>query len=1138
MKKVLCFAAGMLLTAGIALAQVTTGTVVGTVKDSTGAVVPNTSVTVTNEGTGVVYTGKTNDSGEYRVGDLPDGLYDVRSLSTGFAPVVVKGLAVAANRSQTADLVLTVGTSTSVEVTSEAAVTLDTTSSQLQTVFDAQEVQDLPTATIGLGALNLSLLAPGTANVGAIGAGTGPSVGGQRPRNNNFEIDGIDNNSKSVTGPLLFVPNDAIGEFSFLENFYGAQYGHSTGGQFNSLIQKGTNTVHGRLYEYFDNRNLNAVDAVQARANAGNGVSPKFQPRYDYNRYGGQLGGPVFKDRLFLFSNFERQTVGESQAGSSYCAPTAAGFAALNGITFQSANNYGVFKQYTPTAAAQAPAAGDAGCPNGNTIAVTSAAGTTTNIPVGDFSVAPPLYQNEYFSTSSADWIIRASDSLHVRYVYNREDGQDTSSSLPVFYTTSPTRLHLVSIDENHIFSPSVANEFRIGYNRIYTGSVVNNASFPKLAQFPNLIFDELGNFDLGPDPNAPQSTIQNLYQAIDTVTWVKGKHTIILGGEGRKYISPQLFVQRQRGDYEYSTLSTYLNDLTPDIFGQRNALGPIGNPNYYGDQTAFYAYGNDDWRVTPNLTINLGLRYEFTSIPAGEKQQSFNSAASVSGLITFGKPSPQYKNFAPRVGFNYSPDANTSIRGGFGMGYDVLYDNIGTTEAPPQFQSTQNVNTTFSAANPQLPNFLANGGLPGSFTFPNLAAQRAATTAYIPNQQLPYSEEYTLGIQHVFHRDYTAEVRYVGTRGIHLDVQDRFNVQSPANAANQLPTVYGGSTSVVPNGANTKASLSAIPYIIPAYSAAGFTNIIVSDNPYGSSNYNGLESQLQKRMRNGLLLNVSYTYSKAMDNSTADFNTSAINPRRPQDFQNIAAEESLSALSRKHRLTVEAVYDLAIFKGNHNWFLRNIAGNWEITPLYTFQSPQYTTVQSGIDSNLNGDSATDRVFINPNGVPGTGSLVVPVFVNNAVCGTAVSTYALPSGGTTAVKSCSAAIIGYAEGSLNATTHVFTPSNAYYVQGGSGTSPNASRNTLPTGRTNDWDVSAFKRFDVYKERLKLEFGAQAFNVFNHSQFLPGSINQVNSIGSTGSRAFVTVSTPATFNQPRLVFSNNARSMQLSGKIIF
>ncbi len=522
--------------------------------------------------------------------------------------------------------------------------------------------------------------------------------------------------------------------------------------------------------------------------------------------------------------------------------------------------------------------------------------------------------------------------------------------------------------------------------------------------------------------------------------------------------------------------------------------------------------------------------------------------------MITFGVPQPQYKNFAPRLGFAYAPDSKTSIRGGFGINYDVLYDNIGTTEAPPQFQSTQNAN--LGAVVPG--GFLGNGGLPGTFNFATLAAQRAATTAYVPNQQLPYSEQYTLGVERVFLNNYTAEVRYVGTRGIHLDVQSQIDKVAAATPANQLPTVINGGRTIAQNGTSTLATLTALSKFLPAFTAAGFTSNITSDVPFGGSNYNSLQSQITRRFQHGLLLNAAYTYSKNFDNATADFNSTALNPRRPQDFQNINADYTVSALDRRHRVTVVAIYDVPFFK-NSNWLLKNLVGNLEISPTYTFQSPQLTTPQSGIDSNLNGDAAPDRTIINPNGVKGTASPVVAI-VNTGIACTTATGVGVANGTTAIVNSCAANTIGYTAGYFDRATpttpYTFIATNAQYVEAGSGTVPNAQRNTLPTGRTNNLDVSAYKRFS-YHDRYKVEIGIQAFNSLNHPQFLPGSLNQVNSIGSTSFRGFDTTGTGSTFtesvnpvpvgatsvgntsfNNKKAVFDSNSRAVQLSGKITF
>ena len=203
---------------------------------------------------------------------------------------------------------------------------------------------------------------------------------------------------------------------------------------------------------------------------------------------------------------------------------------------------------------------------------------------------------------------------------------------------------------------------------------------------------------NIGPDSLAPQELIQNFYNGVDNVTWTKGAHTLKLGAEYRWYISPQNFTQRQRGDYEYNTTQMFLEDFSPDIIGERSK----GNSNYYGNQKGIYWYANDSWRYNTHLTLNLGVRWEYNSIPIGEQRQSLNAISSqpqliVSGVnepLVFGKIDSSKKNFAPRLGFAYSPgeSGNTSIRAGFGLAYDVLYDNIGILAPPPQVNMTNDV--------------------------------------------------------------------------------------------------------------------------------------------------------------------------------------------------------------------------------------------------------------------------------------------------------------------------------------------------------------------------------------------------------------------------------------------------------------
>ena len=1107
----------MMFGAGIARAQQTSGDLVGTVVDSTGASIASAAVTAVNTSTGVSTSTVANAQGEYRISNLLPGTYDVTAHSAGFSDTTQKGVAIELNRTATVVLkVAPAGSTTTVEVTSDAGVALDTTSVQLQQTFSNKEVSELPTSTIGLGVLNASLLSPNVATSGGIGAGTGPSVGGQRPRSNNFTIEGIDNNNKSVTGPLVYLPNDAVGQFTLITNQFSPEFGHSVGGQFNTTVLSGTNHFHGRAYEYFQNRKLNAIDATVART-FGAGQKP-FNPRYDFNRYGGQVGGPVLHDKAFFFVNYERQTTGQS---STYglCTPTAAGLATLKTIPGLNANNLAVYEQYMPASATQITTKADQFCGNPDVngkqeLQVFSgtalnadgeyASGQSYSIPLGNYQVSAPNFSNFNSLTTSGDITLSNKDSLRMRYLYNKQGIIDTAANLPAFFLITPYKYHLIALSEYHTFNPNLTNEARIGFNRYYNITDSGNFKFPTADSFPNLTFNDQGGINVGPDQNAPQSTIQNLYQLTDNVTWIKGGHTFTFGFDGRKSISPQSFTQRVRGDYYWNNLTEYLHDLGPTNFGERST----GDFFYYGDQTALYGYANDTWRVSPTVTLNYGIRYEFTSIPTGERTQALNAAASVPGLITFSKPEPQKKNFAPRVGIAWSPDARTSIRAGFGMAYDVLYDNLGILSFPPQFSSTNDVG---NPGQPQAgdPNFLATGGLaPGSgglAKFATVAAQRAATAAYIPNQQLPYAETYSLDIQRLFGKNYTADIRYLGTRGIHLTTQYRLNRQSPVDATHFLPTYLSApSQSVLDSLTNTVASIKkARPSLIPAYANAGFTSNITSFGPFGQSNYNGLSASLVRRFQNGLQVDLAYTWSKTMDDATADVFSTVLSPRRAQDFQNISADYSRSALDRTHRLTLEVLYDLPFFK-NSNWLMKNIVGNWEVVPIYTYQSPEYAVAQSAVDSNLNGDSAPDRTIINPNGVKGTGS------------------------GVKALTNSSGVTVAY----------LATNPNAYYIQAQSGALANASRNTVPIRPIDDVDATAIKRIN-FTERLAVEFQAQAFNLLNHPQFISGSINQINSIGDTGgtTRQFLEPQNNL-FNHPELVFSSNSRAMQLGAKVIF
>jgi len=341
------------------VAQTIDGSLTGTVFDPSGAAVNGATVTVVNIATGQTETDTTKTLGDYRFNDLPVGTYNVTASSPNFKTTTLTNIPVELNKVGTANVKLEVGSSATTVEVSGVAPPVDTSSAQLQSTYDSSFAQDLgigATGGTGSGVLNLSLLSPGVTNSSAMGLGMGPSVGGQRPRDNNFTVEGVDNNNKSVTGALITVPNDAVENFTLLENQFNAEFGHSSGGQFNTTIKSGTNGFHGSLYEYFRNRNMNAVDNFYVLQ----GITEN--PRFDSNRYGGTLGGPIVKNKLFFFTNFERQPVGTTgTSGLEVLSPTAAGYAAIQTDPGLSANNFGIFKQYMPVATAPIGAA-NGGC--------------------------------------------------------------------------------------------------------------------------------------------------------------------------------------------------------------------------------------------------------------------------------------------------------------------------------------------------------------------------------------------------------------------------------------------------------------------------------------------------------------------------------------------------------------------------------------------------------------------------------------------------------------------------------------------------------------------------------------------------------------------------------------------------------
>lgn len=446
----------------------------------------------------------------------------------------------------------------------------------------------------------------------------------------------------------------------------------------------------------------------------------------------------------------------------------------------------------------------------------------------------------------------------------------------------------------------------------------------------------------------------------------------------------------------------------------------------------------------------------------------------------------------------------------------DVLFDSLGALSLPPELSTT--ITLTGQPGN----NFLANGGITPNYggalnsTF-TVAQARALTASLITNAILPYSINYNFSVQHVFAQNYTVEARYLGNKGVHLPVQNEYNKISDVTGAQNIPTFLAApSASTLASLPLTVGNLRAVSNTAPEYSSVGFTNSIIGVVPTGDSRYNSLALQLTRRFTNGLQFIGAYTLSHNLDNSSVELFGTYLSPRRPEDFRNMRQEWGNSALDHRNRFTFSAIYDVPFYKTSSNWFLRNIVGNWEAAPVYTYESGGAYTPQSAIDSNLNGDTAGDRTLVNTAGVSGTGTAV----------------YGLTRTGSVVAFNAPTATVA------NVVAWVAVNPNARYIQAGYGALANAGRNTENTRPINDVDLTLLKRFS-FLERYRFEFSAQAKNFFNHPQYVSGQINDVSTTSTTSSSAlaFVNVASPF-YSQSPLIFSSNPRTFVLAAKFLF
>jgi hypothetical protein len=872
-----------ILGTGQAYAQVAGATLTGTVKDSSGAIIPNAQVAITEVATGVTRTVSPGSAGLYTAPNLLPGAYEIRVTATGFSTQLHKGVTLTVGAEQVLDFTMKVGqVSQTVEVTTEAP-TVELTSSELGATVNSTTVRELPLN--GRSWTDLAVLQPGV--VGATshpkvdvnrGYGGQLSISGARPQQNNYRLDGISINDYSNGGPGSVLGQnlgvEAIQEFSVLTSNYSAEYGKTSGGVVNAISRSGTNQFHGSVYEFLRN---SALDAATFFDNA-NGLS---KPPFRRNQFGASAGGPIRKDHTFIFGDYEgiRQSEGTTVSSG---VPSAN---ARLGILVDKNGN----PTCGPGSGPPVVACQSGPCPSAPGQTMTNLApgqasvcvddkvakylpffnlpSSPTSGNIGQYAFPSQQVVSENYYTARVDEKISEKDSLFGTYVYDYAP-LTAPDILNNVLQRSITKRQIAAFEENHTFSPTLLNSFRLGYNRDHADAAspvkaINPAAGITTGQWaPGYAPPRVISSGLNTVPGLAPPTfsyVWDAYQVYDDAFLTKGLHSIKFGvGVERDHLNETTATADYLGTFRFGGMSNFLQNQPGSVVG---SIPGLVTPRYMR-LTIVGAYIQDDWRFRPNLTLNLGLRYEMATVISEKYGKLTNlptlDAANPTCGILFGDcgsigpfySNPTLRNFEPRVGFAWDPFKNgkTAVRGGFGM-FDVLpmlYTTVTMNgRGAPFFQLASSV-----PAFPLPQGSFPDGALPFILgTGANPPLERGFVEHH-PHRN--YVMQWNLNVQHQITPSLTAVVGYVGSHGVHQAFR--------ADDANLvLPTLTSAGRYLWPNPVgnglliNQNSNVGGIRYL----------------SWPGSSSYNALQIGVKKQMSHGLQIQGSYTWGKSMDNNS-----------------------------------------------------------------------------------------------------------------------------------------------------------------------------------------------------------------------------------------------------------------------------
>ncbi|MFY9608246.1 MAG: carboxypeptidase regulatory-like domain-containing protein [Blastocatellia bacterium] len=905
-------------------AQSSKGIVVGTINDPAGAVVAGATVKITNTATNVSRETLTSSEGNFRVDAVDPGVYTIEIKAAGFKTITLENVTVVAAQATTTDAQLEVGAQSEVvNVNADAAVILQKQDGARASTLESRQIVDLPVA--GLNPVNLVFTLPGVTDPGILTGGfvqgTEFNINGLRARANNQLIDGADNNDNSITGqqiqPIL---RDGYKEVTVLGGDNSAEYGRAGGAVVNVVTRGGTNQFHGSVYDVIDTSALSSLSAGQ-KANEG----LTSVPVYIQNSFGGSFGGPIKKDKLFFFGTFQPTLTRIGASSASAVVPTAQGFDTLRSL-FPAGSSANLDRYL-----------GVVGGLRGSTNLINvPIGGGRPDIQFGTVTTSAPGPVNTYDVLGRVDWTPTERDSIAARYLFNN---QSVTNQFPTpfegFAVDVPSRVQNFYANHTRLLSSRMTNEFRFSYGRF---NVLFGAQDPAALDFgPQFLFAGITVSPVGPLGGLvttffPQGRIFNNYQFQDTITYATGAHTIRAGVDMVRQIAKQFVPFNNQGTLTFSpgggfpAFGNFVDGFsgTQGTFAAKTFGDPVTFPNAF--QQAYFI--NDSWRIKPNLSLNLGLRYENYGTPSNVVPFPAFAGFDVP-VDTPAKQQADNNNFAPRFSFAYTPhfatwlfgEDKTVIRGGVAAAYDLFFNNIlsNTAASPPNaFGVTLRGDTVGGRG-------FANAGV-GSLPASGALNPLAAVTTILPGLVNPMTWTWNFGIQRELPGGMILETAYVGTRALRQFINEQLN-----------PGVDG----------------------VRLHPDRGS---VVARTNGGDSIYHSLQTRLERGMKNGLLFRFAYTYSKAIDNVASEVFVTTGGASRASNPFDRSIDRSVAGFDVPHRAVWSFVYDLP---GPKEGLASQVAGFWTVSGVYRLQSGNVESpFVGGIDLNGDLENTNDRPAI------------------------------------------------------------------------------------------------------------------------------------------------------------------------------